>query len=91
MRSRLGVSSSSLPAQPMAHAPWSSLSMKMMFGVCGSVLANVSPFRFLCVVEFLPVDAELSNYSAKSPNLQIMVSTVRYQRTLNSSYLDLHA
>src|SRR6185312_2003152 len=41
-RSSTGVLISSLPAQPSAHAPWSSLTMKRTFGRRGSRLAKLS-------------------------------------------------
>ena len=89
IRSRLGVSSSSLPAQPIAQAPWSSLSMKMILGVCGLLLAKVPPsgarlrpFHILSVVEFLPVKAEVADCGAQGADLQIMATMVWYRSPL---------
>src|SRR5688500_5900869 len=41
MRSSVGVTMSSLPAQRIAHGPWSSLRMKSTLGRCASRLAIV--------------------------------------------------
>ena len=44
--SRLGVTISSFPAQPIAQAPWSSLRINRMLGVWGSLLA-INPLPIL--------------------------------------------